>query len=58
MPGEDAVRVADFLALRPDVAPLLELPPGYLVVLDGVVLEAVLDAEDKRLWPTVEMGPS
>ncbi len=57
-PGYDAVRVADMLAARSDLAPLLELPPGCLVVLDGTRLEALLDAEDKRVWPAANVGPS
>jgi hypothetical protein len=57
-PGYDAVRVADMLAARPDLASLLELPPGCLVVLDGARLEAVFDAENKRLWSAANVGPS
>lgn len=52
----DAARMADVLAMRPDFAMLLELPRGFLIVLDGAELEAVLDAEDKRLWPA-NAGP-
>lgn len=47
----EAARVADVVMVRPEIAPLLALPPGFLAVLDGTVLEAVLDAEDKRRWP-------
>jgi hypothetical protein len=49
--GYDALRVADFLAVRPDLQPVLALPPGYLVVLDGDALEVLLDANDNRLLP-------
>lgn len=46
-----AVRVADLLALRPELAPVLELPPGFLVVIDGTALEAVYDDENRQLVP-------
>jgi hypothetical protein len=49
--GYDAVRVADLLAGRPDLAAVVELPAGCLVVLDGARLEAVLDAQGTLLWP-------
>jgi hypothetical protein len=47
----DAVRVADFLARRPDLDAVLRLPVGYLVVLDGASLEAVFDLGGTLLWP-------
>jgi hypothetical protein len=53
-PEYDAACVADVLAVRPDFAPLFELPPGYLAILDGIELEAVLDADDNRLWPAAQ----
>jgi hypothetical protein len=49
--GYEAVRIADFLAGRPDLEPALELPVGCLIVLDGTALEAVLDPQDMLLWP-------
>jgi hypothetical protein len=57
-PEYDAACVADVLAVRPDLALLFELPPGYLVVLDGAELEAVLDTDDNRLWPAAQAGQS
>jgi len=57
-PVYDAVCVADLLAARPDLAPLLNMPPGCLIVLDGATVATVLDADDKRLWPEAETGPS
>ena len=48
--GYDAVRIVDFLAARPDLEAVLELPAGYLAVLDGASLEALLDARDRLLW--------
>jgi hypothetical protein len=56
-PVYDAACVADVLAARPDLAPILDLPPGCLVVLDGVALGAVFDAANKRLWPGEAIGP-
>ena len=49
--GYDAQRVADFLAGRPDLEAVLELPAGCLVLLNGPALEAVLDAQDRLLGP-------
>jgi hypothetical protein len=46
-----AMRAADFLAGRPDLQAALGLPPGFLVVLDGAAVEAVLDAQGRLLWP-------
>jgi hypothetical protein len=54
--GYDAVRIADFLAGRPDLAAALELPAGYLAVLDGMSLEAVLDAQSRLLWSAAHRG--
>lgn len=51
--GYDAVRIADLLAGRPDLAAVVELPAGCLVVLDGACVEAVLDAQGTLLWPSV-----
>jgi hypothetical protein len=47
----EAMRAADFLAGRPNLQPVLGLPPGFLVVLDGGAVDAVLDAQDRLLWP-------
>lgn len=48
----DAVRVADLLAACPDLDALLRLPIGYLVVLDGTFLTAVVDPRGDRRWPS------
>jgi hypothetical protein len=55
-PVYDAVCVADMVAARPDIAPLLDLPAGHLIVLNGSELEAVFDARHQRLWPAGEGG--
>ena len=54
--GYDAVRGADFVAGRPELAAALELPAGCLVVLEGTSLEAVLDAQNKLLWSSARRG--
>lgn len=56
-PEYDALRVADFVAVRPDLAPLLELPPGCLAVVDGAALVAVVDGAHKKLWPAADVEP-
>src|SRR5262249_26348272 len=48
-PKYDAVAVRDLLSIRPELEPVLQLPPGYLIVLDGPALVAVLDATDQRV---------
>ena len=46
-----AVRGVELLQVCPDLADILTLPVGYLVVLDGASIEAVLDPDDKLIWP-------
>jgi hypothetical protein len=46
-----AVEVADLLGMRPDWTELLQVPPGWLVVLDGQGVEAVFDAHGRAVWP-------
>ncbi|OWR29168.1 hypothetical protein CDO73_16020 [Saccharibacillus sp. O23] len=43
--------VFQLLTLRPGVLKVLALPKGYVAVLQGDEIEAVLDAEDRRVWP-------
>jgi hypothetical protein len=52
----EAVRTAEFVAARPDLAPLLELPAGCLAVVHGTELEVVVDAQDHVLWPSPRSG--
>ena len=55
--GYDAVRIADLLAGRPDLAAAVELPAGCLVVLDEACVEAVLDGKGTLLWPSAAPDP-
>ena len=48
----EAVAVGDLLAIRPDWTELLQLPPGWVVVLDGQAVEAVVDLPGKAVWPS------
>ena len=45
--GYEAIRIADLLNPRPDLSEILSLPVGYLVVLDGDSIEAVVDPNNK-----------
>ncbi len=43
----EGIRVADLLDLRPDLSEILNVPVGYLVVLDGDSIEAVVDPNNQ-----------
>ncbi|MDO3409627.1 hypothetical protein QWJ34_07615 [Saccharibacillus sp. CPCC 101409] len=43
--------IFQLLELRPGVLKMLSLPKGYAAVLDGENVEAVLDGEDRNVWP-------
>jgi hypothetical protein len=45
----EAIRVCDLLEKRPTLMEVLALPPGYLVVVSGLTIEAVLNPEN-RTW--------
>jgi len=47
-----SLRMADLLASRPDLKDFLTLPAGYLIVLDGGGVSAVLDPADREIWKT------
>ncbi len=49
-----AVQAGEILRQRPDWVEILNLPRGYLVVLNGISLEAVLDARDRVVWPSAK----
>ncbi|UCD30222.1 MAG: hypothetical protein JSV03_07065 [Planctomycetota bacterium] len=49
--GYRALRIDDLLALRPDWDEILKLPKGYLVVVDGGTVEAVIDERGEILHP-------
>lgn len=45
-----AVRTADLLAARPDLADLLGLPPGFSVIIDSAGISDVIDARKQPAW--------
>jgi len=49
--GYEAMKAAEAVSIRPELVPLFVLPPGWLVVLDGAALEAVMDPGDRRVLP-------
>jgi hypothetical protein len=51
-----AMRVSDFLAVRPDFEQALALPEGFLVVVSPTEVLAVLDAQDRPLWVLKEVS--
>lgn len=51
-----ALTVAEVLAVRPDLAEVLTLPKGFLVVLDGGGVVAVLGPRDEDLWKTADQA--
>lgn len=52
----DAVCIADVLVAWPGLAPLLELPPGCLVILNGAEPEVIFDQDGRKVWPVAEAG--
>jgi len=54
--SHQAVEAADLLEMRPDWTELLQLPPGWLVVLDGHAAEAVFDPHGRAVWPSDRSG--
>lgn len=51
-----AIRAGDIIAARPDLADALSLPPGFLIVLDGGGLAAILDAAGLDVWAVAMMS--
>jgi len=49
--GCEGIRSVDLLKIYPGLNEILALPRGYLVVLDGAALEAVVDPQDNVVWP-------
>ena len=47
----EAITVADLLAVRPDFAPFLALPSGWLLVIEKSGVKALLDDKNENLWP-------
>ena len=46
------MHVFQLLRTRPALLRLLALPPGYLAVLDGDEVEAVVDPSNNDVWNT------
>jgi hypothetical protein len=53
-PPINAMRVSDFLAVRPDLQNLLSLPKGFLVVVTPSEVRAVLNSHDQDVWELKE----
>lgn len=49
--GLVTVRLAELLAVRPDLANILALPEHYLVVIRGGSVEGILDSKDRCVYP-------
>jgi hypothetical protein len=49
------VPVADILTARPELATLLALPLGSLVILDAGTIQAILDSSNTDLWADASM---
>src|SRR5207249_330579 len=45
-----ATALSRLLAFRPDFRDILALPEGFLVVLEGGVITAILDPADRLVW--------
>ena len=43
----EGIRIADLLEMRPDLGEILDLPAGYLIVLNGDSVEAVFDPNNE-----------
>jgi hypothetical protein len=52
----EAVTVADLLAVRPDFAPFLSLPPGWLLVIEKPGVKALLNDKNDNIWPQPEQA--
>lgn len=45
-----SLSVGEVLKMRPDLAAILEIPAGFLVLLNGNSIEVILDANDRTVW--------
>ena len=50
--GYEGIRFEKLQKIRPDLNEIFSLPVGYLVVLGGVSIEAVVDPQDNIMRPT------
>jgi hypothetical protein len=53
-----AVPVSQLLEVRPDLREVLELPTGYLVIIDMGGVTAVLDEKGADVWPAIAGQPA
>lgn len=51
-----SLKVAEMIAARPDLKEVLNLPRGYLIVLDGGGVSALLDPADREIWKSDAAG--
>lgn len=51
--GYEAFRLGELLARRPELEAALELPVGWLIVLEGATVESVLDPQDELRYPSM-----
>jgi hypothetical protein len=54
----DAITVADLLAVRPDFAPFLALPSGWLLVIEKSGVKALLNDKNDNIWPEPQPAES
>ncbi len=51
-----SLKISDLIAARPDLKDMLSLPRGYLIVLDGGGVSAMLDPADREIWKSGGTG--
>ncbi|HTW93961.1 MAG TPA: hypothetical protein VMD30_04145 [Tepidisphaeraceae bacterium] len=53
-----AVRIKDLLSARPDLAQILAVPAGFLVILDRIGVSAVVNERDENIWVGSAQAPA
>ena len=51
-----ALKIEQVLAMRPDFADIISLPPGYLLGMDEGGIAALLNAQDRDVWQEVRLS--
>lgn len=51
-----SLKVSELIKARPDLKEMLNLPRGYLIVLDGGGVSAMLDPADREIWKSAAAG--